>query len=235
MKLKLKEMTKQFDQYKMKYNDSLLTRLKHIEEELNDLKRSNHISPLSHQFKLDSGGESIDSSQSDMSIEEVIDPFPVDKTSQRPKSGIRRNKLEYLPAPDNLKIPQIANFPSEIKGDRLECYSPNILKQYINSASTLIYKKNSIKTINLSFLKNPDGHKDNQVFVKVKEIYRLGYLKVIFSKKLPYFNKTEIIAGIRLEEPYGNSSGIHDSVKHFNCPAKHAIFISINEVFVPIF
>ena len=237
-------MTKQFNQYKMKYDDKenifsqLLIRLRQLENELDSLKRSHRLSHFSHQLKLDDGKLSVDSNQSDMSIQEEIDSFPVDKASQSPKSGISKNKLEYLPAPDILSIrnfPEISNVPSEIKVDKLERYSPNVLKQYINSTSTLIYKRNSVKTINLSFLKNPDGHKDNQVFVKVKEIYRLGYLKVIFSKKLPYLSKTEIIAGIKLQEPYGNSNGVHDSVKHFNCLPKHAVFISINEVFVPVF
>ena len=235
----LEEMNKEFEQFKMKYN-AYNQKLLQVEEKLNILRSTQDH--FSSQIEPNYLRRSIDSNLSTVSsIQEEIDRFPSDTTLPPPKSVINKNKLEYLPTPDIMSVrnfPEIVDVPSDIKGDGLKLYNPTKLKRHINITFIIIYIKNPIKTVNLSSLKNPDSHKDDQVIVKVEEIYRLGYLKVILSKKFiisKILSKIEVIAGIRLQESCGNSNGVYESVKHFDCPPNYAIFIPINEVFVPVF
>ena len=91
------------------------------------------------------------------------------------------------------------------------------------------YTKPSSSSTKLSYFQIPDSHLLKQVLVKVTNIYRPGTLQVVFSKKYSFPNITLIIAGVKLEETFGNSNGYYEGTRYFECDCNHAIFVSLEE------
>ena len=67
-------------------------------------------------------------------------------------------------------------------GDEIKRYNPDVRTIFLNNTYSIQYNAYSIKTTNLSHLKEPDSHLDKQVLLKLKGEFRLGNLKVVFSK-----------------------------------------------------
>ena len=149
------------------------------------------------------------------------------------KGGENRALEESKPSTPRA-VPRVFRHPSSSNGAGIERYNPDVLTVFQNKTQPLIYNTSSIKTTNLSYLKKPDSHRGKQVLVKIKGNLRVGYLRVVFSKKHSYLNKTEMIAGILLQEPVGTSNGVYESTRYFECPANHAVFVSIREVYVHV-
>ena len=124
-------------------------------------------------------------------------------------------------------------------GDGIERYNPDVRTIFWNNTYSLNYNSiqynaYSVQTINLSQLKVPESHISKQVLVQVESKYRLGNLKVVFSKMNVLFKRNVVMAGILLQEPAGTSNGVYESTHHFDCPDNHAVFVLISEVYVPI-
>lgn len=116
----------------------------------------------------------------------------------------------------------------------LQTYQPEILSSSLQKYTSVIYKSFSVKTTKLSYLQRPESHLYNQVLVKIQEVYRLGTLQKLFQKKFNFPSRTRVLAGIKLDEAVGNSNGIFDSIRYFDCEHNHAIFISVEEVLVHV-
>ena len=116
----------------------------------------------------------------------------------------------------------------------LQTYQPEILSSSLQNYTSVFYKSSSVKTTKLSYLQRPESHAYNQVLVKIHDVYRLGTLQIVFNKKFNFPTRTRVLAGIKLDEAVGNSNGIFDSIRYFDCEHNHAIFISVEEVHIHV-
>ena len=172
-------------------------------------------------------------SQNSLPLSEKVDTAESRNTSML-KDGAESETVEENRNTIATIIPKVFRQRFIPIGDEIKRYNPDVRTVFLNKTYSLDYNTYSIKTTNLSHLKDPDSHISKQVLVKIKGKLRLGHLKVVFSKKHSYLNKSEMITGILLQEPVGTSNGVFESTHHFDCPDNHAVFVVISEVYVPV-
>ena len=150
------------------------------------------------------------------------------------KDGAEKETLEENRDTIPKIIPKAFRQPPNVIGDEIKRYNPDVRTIFLNKTYSLQYNAYSVKTTNLAHLKEPNSHLDKQVLVKLKGKFRLGNLKVLFSKMHVYSKRNEMMARILLEETVGTSNGVFESTHHFDCPDNHAVFVLIIEVYVPL-
>ena len=160
---------------------------------------------------------------------------PVVKTYQKSSVHYRVQELEGRSA-EAPKAPLRYSRGQSNKSQGLETYRPVLLTSFNQkyTPTPLCYKTLAVNATRLSYLQKPESHLNKQVLVKVKDIFRLGSLQAVFSKRYANQDKSLIIAGVKLEEAFGNSNGVFDGTRYFDCEPNRGLFAYAEEVFINV-
>ena len=92
-----------------------------------------------------------------------------------------------------------------------------------------------INVVKLKSFPNPTEFCNKQVICLINKNNELGKLKCIAElQTIQGLKKTRRYAGIKLYNPVGNCDGTYKDKKHFDCPPKFGIFVSLEDVYVPV-